>query len=265
MRHNRDFREGSDPGKSYRKQSLQGIAAALLIVLIIGAVAYLAERMDQTESSAGHTSSAPVSESSLQSVTRTSSEVESPSVLKEQEPESNTNANSSTSSHVSADSNSVIEKVNLDGKGIQPARLSIPAIDLNAEITSVGLEPNGQMGVPDAPEQVGWYSLGYQPGEQGSAVLAGHVDWSNGPAVFYDLDQLEKGDRITVVDAQGQSLHYEVNKLESYPYDQAPIQDIFGEADQSMLNLITCTGQFSRETGNHSHRLVVYASLVTIG
>ncbi|TES47752.1 class F sortase [Shouchella lehensis] len=143
-----------------------------------------------------------------------------------------------------------------------PSKLRIPALDVEAPITEVGLLENGQMGVPDNGTDVGWYEPGTKPGGRGNAVLAGHVDDKNGPAVFFYLGDLEENDSIFVTDDNGEELEFTVDRIEKYPYNDAPLTEIFGSTDHKQLNLITCTGTFDRQTGNHDERLVVYTSLV---
>ena len=46
------------------------------------------------------------------------------------------------------------------------------------------------MGTPSQASRVAWYQLGSSPGDVGDAVLAGHLDWTNGPAVFWYLGKL---------------------------------------------------------------------------
>ncbi|WP_256464144.1 class F sortase [Halobacillus amylolyticus] len=120
---------------------------------------------------------------------------------------------------------------------------------------------NGQMGVPKDDKTVGWFEPGTKPGNTGNAVLAGHVDSYKGPAVFFYLKDLQKGDEIIVTNEEGKELTYVVQKLESYPADEAPIKEIFGKTDKKRLNLITCTGVFDHERGTHLDRLVVYSEL----
>ncbi|MCP3032908.1 class F sortase [Halobacillus sp. A1] len=147
-------------------------------------------------------------------------------------------------------------------EGITPTHIKIPSIDVDAPIEQVGILDNGQMGVPQEMEKVGWFEPGTKPGENGNSVLAGHVDSKTGPAVFFKLDQLEEGDDIIVSDEEGTELTYTVKRMESYPYTDSPIDEIFGQTDQKNLNLITCTGTFNREAGTHDERLVVYTELV---
>ncbi|WP_394176129.1 class F sortase [Guptibacillus hwajinpoensis] len=148
-------------------------------------------------------------------------------------------------------------------EGIVPERLSIPAINVDAEIEHIGQLPDGQMDVPKDDRNVGWYEPGAKPGEMGNSVLAGHVDNKTGPSVFFHLGDLEQGDIVTISDENGTSYDFEVQKIESYPRKEAPLEKVFGITSQSSLNLITCSGTFNRDAGTHEKRMVVYTTLVT--
>ncbi|MFD1021009.1 class F sortase [Thalassobacillus hwangdonensis] len=155
----------------------------------------------------------------------------------------------------------VTKKEVKEDEGIVPTRIEIPSIDVDAEIENVGILENGEMGVPEDDSKVGWFEPGTKPGNEGNSVLAGHVDNYKGPAVFFYLKDLKKGDEITVTDKDGEKKTYVVQKLESYPMDNSPIEKIFGKTDKKRLNLITCTGDFIRDEGGHQDRLVVYTEL----
>lgn len=144
----------------------------------------------------------------------------------------------------------------------KPARISIPAIGVNAAIEHVGLAPDGRMDVPKAYENVGWWQMGARPGIQGSAVLAGHFDTPTGePGVFYDLKQLKKGDIIEVEDEEDLAQLFEVVETKLYPDANFPIDLVFGRTDEKWLNLITCDGVFDQETNNYTDRYVVFSRL----
>jgi sortase (surface protein transpeptidase) len=88
------------------------------------------------------------------------------------------------------------------------------------------------------------------------------VNDRSGPAVFYHLDKLKKGDLIEVTGESGETITFEMEFAASYPYDDAPIQQIFGASSERSLQLITCTGEFDNDAGTHRERLVVTASAV---
>ena len=143
-----------------------------------------------------------------------------------------------------------------------PTRLVINAIGIDAPITPVGLTPWGAMAAPAETAQVGWFTHGATPGATGRAVLAGHRDTVDGPAVFFDLGRLQSGDEIAVFARDGAlRLNYVVYAVEQYPLEDAPIERIFGSNGSADLALITCTGDFSWTSG-YSARVVVYARLV---
>ncbi|UOY93332.1 class F sortase [Ectobacillus sp. JY-23] len=146
-------------------------------------------------------------------------------------------------------------------KGIEPVRIEIPKLRINAPVAPVGLLGDGSMGVPEDTNEVGWYEPGAKPGEFGNAVFAGHVDSYLGPAVFFYLKKLEVGDEVIIRGKNGETFIYVVTSKASYPYDQAPVEDIFGYTAAKRLNLITCAGRYDRKTKNHEERLVVYTEL----
>lgn len=146
-----------------------------------------------------------------------------------------------------------------------PAHLIIPSINVDAPVESVNIQSNGDLGTPQKNqwEGVGWYSNGVRPGQAGSAVIDGHLDRPGGyPAVFWDLNKVQVGEIIMVVDAQGKTLHFRVTRTASYPPLEAPLQEIFGDTGGTYLNLITCAGTWVASQKQTTLRLVVYATLI---
>lgn len=146
-------------------------------------------------------------------------------------------------------------------QGIEPEVLEIPAIGIQAAVEHMGTMKSGEMAVPKNPAKVSWFSPGYEPGANGRAVLAGHVDGVEGPAVFWDLSKLRKGDEIRIK-GEGQELVYRVHTMESIPLDLADVAGIFGYASSPELVLITCSGAYDYARGTREERLIIYASLI---
>jgi LPXTG-site transpeptidase (sortase) family protein len=146
-----------------------------------------------------------------------------------------------------------------------PTRLLIPSIGVDASVENIGVLPNGDLATPtQSPwEDVGWYHLGPRPGENGSAVIAGHLDRPGGaPAVFWNLRYMQPGDIVTVVPGSGASLRFRVTQVAAYPPTQAPLQQIFGNPGGKYLNLITCAGDWIPSQHQTTLRLVVYTTLI---
>ncbi len=141
-----------------------------------------------------------------------------------------------------------------------PVRLRIPAINVNADIQHVGVDPTGEMGVPSNTIDVGWFDLGPRPGEKGSAVIAGHFNGEGGETgVFTDLYKLKEGDKLYVEDSNGTSVAFVVR--ESRIYDPGYADEVFTLNDNAHLNLITCDGMWDEVEKSYSKRLVVFADI----
>jgi len=142
-----------------------------------------------------------------------------------------------------------------------PKTLTIDSLKVKTNIEQVGLDKKGAMGTPKNEQQVGWYKFGPRPGDVGNAVIDGHTDTKTGPAVFYQLHELKKGDKINIKDESGRNLVFRVKKLVEYGHLDAPLEKIFGASDQRNLNLITCIGTYDENEGTYDNRLVVFTEL----
>ena len=143
----------------------------------------------------------------------------------------------------------------------EPSRIVIPSIRVDAPVIDLELAADGTLEVPSVPTDTGWWREGPDPGERGAAVIVGHVDSRTGPAVFYDLRNLQQGDEITVVSDSGALTTFVVERMARYPKDQFPTQEVYGLTSEPELRLVTCDGWFDRGTGHYVDNLVAYASL----
>lgn len=144
----------------------------------------------------------------------------------------------------------------------QPVSVYIPKIEVAAPIEPVGTDENGKMQLPQNIDVVGWYSQGFKPGEPGNAVVAGHLDSATGEgAIFYNLKSVEPGDEIIITDQTGKKYRFAVTEKVVYPYDQVPIDTVFGKSSKKRLNLITCTGVWDQTQKNYSQRMIIFSEL----
>ncbi|MCI4066514.1 class F sortase [Micromonospora sp. R77] len=143
----------------------------------------------------------------------------------------------------------------------EPVQVAIPTIGVRAHIVPVA-DRDGVLEVPplDRPELAGWYRRGPTPGEAGNAVLVGHVDTQDGPAVFFDLGRLRPGDPIRVTRADGRVAAFTVTGVGAYPKDRFPTERVYGGGTEARLRLITCGGRFDTRTGNYPDNIVVFAT-----
>jgi sortase (surface protein transpeptidase) len=145
-----------------------------------------------------------------------------------------------------------------------PTQLQIPAIGLSVPLSTLGLNLDGTVQVPSSVQQAGWYRLGPSPGQLGSAVILGHVDSYQGPAVFFKLRSVVAGDLIGVNLADGAKAQFKVTSVSTYLKSNFPDQAVYGPHGFSELQLVTCGGTFDTQTGHYLSNIVVYSSLVSL-
>ena len=151
-----------------------------------------------------------------------------------------------------------LESVVVDPR--MPTSLAIAKLDVAAPVDPYGIAANGQMDVPDNVTDVGWYEYGPSPGAAGSAVLAAHVDLaSQGPGVFFNLNELREGDLVTVGYNDGTTTDFRVVANTIYDKDELPLDEIFSRTGPPVLTLITCGGGFSESLRSYDSNVVVYA------
>jgi sortase (surface protein transpeptidase) len=138
-----------------------------------------------------------------------------------------------------------------------PVRVVVPAIAVDADLVELGLAADTSMEVPDFG-LAGWYTEGPAPGRSGPSVVAAHVDSRAGPDVFYRLRELEAGDEVTVVYDSGDRAHFRVERRERTPKDELPVEDIWPVTAEPLLALLTCGGEFDRESRHYRDNIVVY-------
>jgi hypothetical protein len=154
-----------------------------------------------------------------------------------------------------------------------PTHITIPAMHLNAAVIAVGATTDGSMATPHCASatdplcsEVYWWDGGVVPGQNGNAVMAGHVNRPDAsPASFGNLDALVVGNQFTIHTQSGKDLTFVVTKIERVTAyakggNNPIINEIFGPAATPNLNLITCIGDWDGAT--FDQRLVVHTQLV---
>ena len=140
-----------------------------------------------------------------------------------------------------------------------PIDVTLPSIGVTSPLEHLGRQVDGSIAAPVDFDRAGWFEAGPQPGQPGPAVIAGHVDSTTGPAVFYRLRDLQPGDPVEVRREDGSVVTFRVTRLEQHPKDEFPSEAVYGPVPDAELRLITCGGDFNRSTGHYLDNLVVYA------
>ena len=142
-----------------------------------------------------------------------------------------------------------------------PVRIEVPSIGVASTLQRLGRAPDRTVQVPGRWEVAGWYAGGTRPGDPGSAVILGHVDSKSGPAVFYRLSELRRGDTVTIRRADGSSVRFVVQRIQQYPKDRFPTDEVYYPTLTPALRLVTCGGQFDYATGHYRSNVIVFATI----
>ena len=147
---------------------------------------------------------------------------------------------------------------------VQPVRVTVAGVDIDAAVKPVGVAADGQMELPADPRVFGWYRFGPAPGvdDTGSAVIAGHLDSRRlglGPLVR--LRDVETGDTVEVQTSDGGTTSYRVVQVARFDRQGLPAE-VFTRTGAPRLRLVTCGGAYDAERGGYQENLVVTATPV---
>jgi LPXTG-site transpeptidase (sortase) family protein len=147
-------------------------------------------------------------------------------------------------------------------RGPKPVAIFIPAAEVDAPIETTIIS-DGRMQNPTGPFVVGWYRESGRLAEAGNIVMAGHLDyWGVPRAVFFHLGALDEGDEISLLGDDGNLYDYEiewVRKIETGSEGHQAILDVITVTEEERLTLITCGGDFNRDTLEYESRTVARA------
>lgn len=145
-----------------------------------------------------------------------------------------------------------------------PVSITIPSVSVASVLVRLGLEEDRTVEVPEDADLAGWYELGTSPGQPGSAVILGHVDSTEGPAVFHRLHDLVPGSQVLVTLGDGTVETFEVSRLETIPNASFPAERVYaGTPDRPTLNIVTCGGDYDADRGGYQSNVIVYTEHVS--
>ncbi len=142
----------------------------------------------------------------------------------------------------------------------EPVRVRVPGIGVDSPLERLGIDPLGALETPVDYGRAGWFDGGTAPGDVGPAVLAGHVDSTAGPAVFWRLRDLTAGDEVLVDRADGTTARFTVTRVERHAKDAFPTDEVYGPTPDAQLRLVTCGGDFDRAARSYRDNVVVFAA-----
>jgi Sortase domain len=149
-------------------------------------------------------------------------------------------------------------------KASQPTRISIPSLGVRADVVEVGNTEFGSIAAPaeNPARTAGWYGFGPTPGEPGTAIIVGHVDTADRPAVFQRLREIKAGKLIEVLRKDRRVATFTVESVEAFPKTAFPTDRIFADTGTPRLAVITCGGNWVGGDVGYADNVIVIARLV---
>ena len=87
---------------------------------------------------------------------------------------------------------------------------------------------------PEDPNLAGWFTGAVSPGEKGTSVIVGHVDNQQGPAVFYGLGSLKKGNHVEILrEDDRKTAVFEIYGVEVFEKNNFPGSRVYSDRGQS--------------------------------
>jgi sortase (surface protein transpeptidase) len=105
---------------------------------------------------------------------------------------------------------------------------------------------------------LGWWADGPRPGDDGAAVVVGHVDLDGRPGVFGRLAGAAPGSVVAVTRGE-RVVRYRVTRVDRYTKAGFPTDVVYRPSARAELRLVTCGGRFDPRTGHYEDNVVVTA------
>jgi hypothetical protein len=145
---------------------------------------------------------------------------------------------------------------------VSPNSIDIPKLAAKAPIVKVGTV-NRELDIPLDPKIVGWWDGGARPGaHKGTAILAGHINYSGVTGVLSRIGTLNPGDTVYVNGTHNKKkmrLKFRITGVRTYKKTVLPYKQIFDQKSIGRLAIVTCGGAFDSSTGNYEDNIVAFA------
>jgi sortase (surface protein transpeptidase) len=140
-----------------------------------------------------------------------------------------------------------------------PVQLSIPALGVDGPVLPAGVNAEYELDIPPDAGTLVWYRHGPSPGEPGSAVIAGHLNWQGVTGLFADLASTPVGATVTVTYDDGSQRAFTVTTVELVPKPEVSVNGVFARDGERVLRLVTCGGEFDDSVNSYRSNVVVTA------
>lgn len=150
----------------------------------------------------------------------------------------------------------------LPERDVRPVRIQIRALGIDRRPVPLRVLEDGSLEAPRRYSDVGWWQDGPLPGAGGNAVVVGHLDSETGPAVFYGLASLRRGDLVAVTRRDASTVRFRVRSVQRFRVKDFPAERVYRRGGPSGLVLITCGGRYDRKAGRYLDNVVIFTDRV---
>jgi sortase (surface protein transpeptidase) len=140
-----------------------------------------------------------------------------------------------------------------------PLRVAIPALGVDGPVLAAGVNAENELDVPPDARSLVWYRHGPVPGERGSAVIAGHLNWNGVTGLFAELATTPVGAEVIVGFADGSQRSFRVTAVELVPKPAVSVNGVFARDGERVLRLVTCGGEFDDAVNSYRSNVVITA------
>lgn len=146
----------------------------------------------------------------------------------------------------------------------------LPSAGIRAAVVQVGLTHDGAMGSPDNPFVFGWFNRSAIPGQLGNALFGGHRDYEDiegniDIGVGWEMDETRVGDQLIMRNAATNRYYiYDVVETATIKPDSPDAIKYLSQTRESVVTLITCSGDFDEDTHSYADRIVIVALLSAV-
>lgn len=145
-----------------------------------------------------------------------------------------------------------------------PRVVTIDKIGARARVLPMGVNSDGSMQAPLNAFDAGWYTGAVKPGQRGASVIIAHEFGPTRGGLFQKLNTIQKGDIVKVERGDGSVLQYQVVATKTASLQDVDMNEFIRPAEgvDEGLNLMSCTGQWVRDAGTRSHRIMVFTKRI---
>jgi hypothetical protein len=140
-----------------------------------------------------------------------------------------------------------------------PVMVSIPDLGVDGPVITAGVNTENELDVPPDARTLVWYRHGPSPGEPGSAVIAGHLNWQGVSGLFANLASTPVGAPVIVTYDDGSQRTFTVTTVELVPKPEVSVNGVFARDGERVLRLVTCGGEFDDSVHSYRSNVVVTA------